>query len=206
MTDTAKPPKSRNREATRAALLEAARLTLAEQGFQAFGVNAVARQAGCDKQLIYRYFGGLDGLLEAMGADVATWLGAPPAIVPGATYGDWVANLAQAYLAALRANPLLQKIILWELSAAPQSLAPLTQARSRAMMQWMAAARGALVMPPDAGLINAVLIAAIQQFVLSSTASGAFSGLPLRTDEDWQRVEAGLRMLITRLYPTDHIV
>ncbi|ESQ90628.1 hypothetical protein ABAC460_09065 [Asticcacaulis sp. AC460] len=194
-------PRTRNREATHAALLEAAKVTLAEQGFQNFGVNAVARQAGCDKQLIYRYFGGLDGLLEAMGGDVATWLGAPPVAVPGATYGEWAANLADAYLTALRANPLLQKLILWELSAAPGTLAPLTQARSRAMMQWVMAARGELVMPPDAGLINAVLIAAIQQFVLSAAVSGNFSGLPLRDDTDWNRLRTGLRQLIRRLYP-----
>jgi AcrR family transcriptional regulator len=194
-------PRTRNREATRAALLEAAKLTLAEHGFQNFGVNVVARQAGCDKQLIYRYFGGLDGLLEAMGGDVATWLGTPPTPVPGTTYGEWAANLADAYLTALRANPLLQKLILWELSAAPGTLAPLTQARSRAMMQWVMAARGDLVMPPDAGLINAVLIAAIQQFVLSAAVSGSFSGLPLRDDTDWDRLRAGLRDLILRLYP-----
>ncbi|ESQ73581.1 TetR/AcrR family transcriptional regulator [Asticcacaulis sp. AC402] len=194
-------PRIRNREATHAALLEAAKVTLAEHGFQNFGVNAVARQAGCDKQLIYRYFGGLEGLLEAMGGDVATWLGAPPVATEGATYGEWAANLADAYLTALRANPLLQKLILWELSAAPGKLAPLTQARSRAMMQWVVAARGDLVMPADAGLINAVLVAAIQQFVLSAAVSGNFAGLPLRDDADWDRLGAGLRSLVQRLYP-----
>ena len=133
--------------------------------------------------------------------DVATWLGAPPTPVPGTKYGEWAANLADAYLTALRANPLLQKLILWELSAAPGTLAPLTQARSRAMMQWVTAARGDLVMPPDAGLINAVLVAAIQQFVLSAAVSGSFSGLPLRDDSDWDRLRAGLRQLVQRLYP-----
>lgn len=194
---TARP---RNREATRSVLLDAARKTLAEHGFQVFGVNAVARQAGCDKQLIYRYFGGLDGLLAAMGEDVALWLGDAPAIAPGASYGDWIADMADAYLMALRANPLLQKIILWELSAAPGSLEPLTTARSRAMMVWMAAARGQLTPPPDAGLINATVIAAIQTFVLSAASSGNFSGLPLKQDTDWDRLRTGLRTLIARLY------
>lgn len=32
-------------------------------GFTKIGVNRIANQAGCDKVLIYRYFGGLDGLL-----------------------------------------------------------------------------------------------------------------------------------------------
>ncbi len=101
---------------------------------------------------------------------------------------------------ALRANPLLQKIILWELSAAPGSLRPLTEARSRAMMAWMAAARGQLVPPPEAGLINVTVIAAIQHFVLSAASTGAFSGLPLKGEGDWDRLRAGLRMMIGRLY------
>lgn len=196
----AMPPKTRNREATRAALLDAAKQTLAEQGFQNFGVNAVARQAGCDKQLIYRYFDGLDGLLAAMGEDVALWLGEAPAIRHGDSYGDWIAAMADAYLMALRGNPLLQKIILWELAAAPGSLKPLTEARGRAMMAWMAQARGRLTPPPEAGLINATIIAAIQTFVLSAASTGAFSGLPLKDDADWSRLRAGLRTLAGRLY------
>lgn len=197
MSDTIR---RRDKDATRAALLDAAKTVLAEDGFQAFGVNAVARKAGCDKQLLYRYFGGLDGLLEAIGADVATWLGnttPPPAMQ---TYADWIAHMADSYLTALRGNPLMQKIIIWELSAPPDKIAPLSQARGRAMMQWMAAARGSLEMPPGAGLFNAVMIAAIQQFVLSAASTGAFSGLPLRTDEDWDRVRGGLKAMAAKLY------
>lgn len=190
----------RDKDATRAGLLDAAKTVLAEEGFQAFGVNAVARKAGCDKQLLYRYFGGLEGLLEAIGADVATWLGTATPPVAADTYADWIAHMADAYLTALRGNALMQKIILWELSAPPDKIAPLSQARSRAMMQWMAAARGELAMPPGAGLFNAVLIGAIQQFVLSSAATGAFSGLPLRADEDWDRVRGGFRMMAAKLY------
>lgn len=190
----------RDKDATRAGLLDAARRVLAEDGFQAFGVNAIARAAGCDKQLIYRYFGGVDGLLEAIGGDIGGWIGAapPPA---AATYGEWIGEMADRYLMALRGNALLQKIIVWELSAPPEKIAPLSTARSRAMMQWMAAARGELVMPPGAGLFNAVIIAAIHQFVLSAAVSGAFSGLPLKTDDDWARVRLGLRDMAVRLYP-----
>jgi AcrR family transcriptional regulator len=62
---------TRNRARTEAAILAAAEMLLAERGFTAFGVNAIARAAGCDKQLIYRYFGGLDGLAEAIGRKLA---------------------------------------------------------------------------------------------------------------------------------------
>jgi AcrR family transcriptional regulator len=53
------------------AIIAAARAMLVEKGFGGWGVNAIARAAGCDKQLIYRYFGGLDGLAEALGVAIA---------------------------------------------------------------------------------------------------------------------------------------
>ncbi|MFN6986979.1 MAG: TetR/AcrR family transcriptional regulator, partial [Rhizobium oryzihabitans] len=64
----------KDRAATEKAIFNAARSLLAEEGFQGFGINAVARRAGCDKQLIYRYFGGLDGLIEAIGEDLGSWV------------------------------------------------------------------------------------------------------------------------------------
>ncbi len=64
---------ARDRYATRAAILESATTLVAQHGVGGFGVNALAQAAGCDKVLIYRYFGGLDGVLEAVGAERAVW-------------------------------------------------------------------------------------------------------------------------------------
>lgn len=196
--------RSRNREATRVALLDAAKIVLAEQGFQAFGINAVARQAGCDKQLIYRYFEGLEGLLEAIGQDVAQWIGvaADQGPWPDETYTGKMIRFADAYLVALRASPLMQKILLWELSAPAEQVRPLAEARGKAMFLWMKHARGDAIPPPgaDYALINASVVAIIHQMVLSSTASGSFSGLPLQSETDWQRLRDGLKAFIARLY------
>jgi AcrR family transcriptional regulator len=184
--------------------LEAAKAVLAEQGFQAFGINAVARQAGCDKQLIYRYFDGQAGLLEAIGQDVAQWIGqtADTGAPMDETYPERLARFADAYLLALRGNRLIQKILLWELSAPPEEVKPLVEARGKAMFLWMKQARGDALPPPgvDYALINASVVAIIHQMVLSSAVSGGFSGLPLQTDADWQRLRDGIRAMIGRLY------
>jgi len=52
-------------KATEKRLLEAVSKVIEEEGFTKIGINRIARQAQCDKVLIYRYFGGLDGLLVA---------------------------------------------------------------------------------------------------------------------------------------------
>ena len=38
---------------------------IAENGFEAIGVNAIANKSGVSKILIYRYFGSVEGLLAA---------------------------------------------------------------------------------------------------------------------------------------------
>jgi len=44
-----------------------------ENPFSGFGINAPARRYGFDKQLIFRDFGGLEGLIDAIGDDLAGW-------------------------------------------------------------------------------------------------------------------------------------
>ena len=49
---------------------------LEQDGFEKMGVNLVARRAGIDKVLIYRYFGSFDGLLSAFGESLGQLLAA----------------------------------------------------------------------------------------------------------------------------------
>ena len=65
--------KSRDREATRTRLIGAVGTLLSQEGFKGLGVNAVAREAGVDKVLIYRYFGGLQGLIVSFGREGNFW-------------------------------------------------------------------------------------------------------------------------------------
>lgn len=55
---------SRDRESTTLKIREAATSLLLREGFSGWGVNSIARAAGVDKVLVYRYFQSTDGLLE----------------------------------------------------------------------------------------------------------------------------------------------
>lgn len=203
---TAPPaPSTRDRPRTEALIRAAAREVLAETGFQGFGVNAVARRAHCDKQLIYRYFGGIEGLVDAIGADLATWIEdslAPDSALPPESYSQLSERLILGFLDAFRANRLIQQIALWELADPSPLVARLTQSRSAAMLRWMARARGDLSPPAgfDSAALNALLIAALQQLVLSGAATGSFAGLDLRSDADWMRVRAAAVRMIRAAY------
>lgn len=179
-------------------IVSAASEVLATQGFSDFGINVVARAAGCDKQLIYRYFGGLEGLVAAIGAQLgdrfARGLAAPePA---PRTYAELIEALLLGLFDLIRADPLLSNITAWELADPSPLVAPLVAARSAAIQRWLGEVRGTLAPPPgiDVAAVNALLIGGVQQLALAGARSDGFAGL--RLDEAGiTRVKAAIGLL-----------
>lgn len=183
-----------NREETTKRLIEAALAILSEQGFAAIGVNAVARRAGADKQLIYRYFNGLDGLMAAAGEAVAAGLSQALERAlqpPPADYGDLAARVAGALLDHARSDAMFRALRLMEAAAPSDATAAFRRARGAAMMQWVAEARKGLTPPPglDAPALNAVLVAAAEGAALLGTAGIGDS------PEDRARIDAALERI-----------
>ncbi len=61
------------REATEAALIDAFGRVVQRSGLRNVGVNEVIKEAGIGKSLLYRYFGGLPGLVAAWGEKNNVW-------------------------------------------------------------------------------------------------------------------------------------
>ncbi|AOG12514.1 TetR/AcrR family transcriptional regulator [Agrobacterium sp. RAC06] len=201
------PARTRDRQATEARILEAAQSILIAAGPSGFGVNAVAREAGIDKQLIYRYYGGMDGLLEALGIRLAEWwqeklmAGLPEK--PAASYGELIELLALRLLAIMRTEPLALQTLLWELTGSESFVKSLSASRARAYGTWMARVRGNLAPPEDvdAPAVNALLIAAISQITLAGRNADTIIGLPANDASTWDRVEQSIIRLIRGVYP-----
>lgn len=200
-------PPVRDRNATTARILRAASELLAESGFQNFGVNAVARRAGCDKQLIYRYFGGMDGLVDAIGVALAGWVEEKMPENGGSgfllTYGDLVERLLLLFMEALRDDPLMKKIIAWEVSENSPQVRRLSEARSKALALWIERVRGSMRAPKgvDPFAVNALLIGAVQHVVIAAEAAKGFAGVELATEKDWDRIGQAIRKLVRGVYP-----
>lgn len=191
---------SRNKDETRARLVEAALQIAAAEGFPALGVNAVARQAQADKQLIYRYFGSLDGLLAAAGQAVAERLALALEAVglPQVdTYAARMEGLALALLAVLRADPTYRQLRLMEASAPSSATEALRLARGRTLGQWMATARGDLRPPVgvDSGAANALIIAAVEGLAILGPV-----GLDPDQPDTPGRLDHALRAMCRGLY------
>ncbi|TDC96226.1 TetR/AcrR family transcriptional regulator [Saccharopolyspora aridisoli] len=100
---------SRNAEATKARIFQAATTEFAEHGIAGARVDRIAKQAQANKQLIYAYFGSKDALfsavLEAAMAELAAEVPIDGEDLPG-----YVDRLAAYHLA----NPHVLRLLMWE--------------------------------------------------------------------------------------------
>jgi len=198
-----RPAATRDKDATKARLIDAVGLLLASEGFGTLGVNAVASQAGVDKVLIYRYFGGMPGLLAAFGTSADFW----PSIEE--VLGDeqwetlpmgerWAAGLIR-YAQALRKRPITQEILAWELIEQNELCQILRDSRAQWFEELMTH------FPDDQDETDADLVAtillivgAIHYFVVAGRLQTEFSGLPIATDSQWTEINAVIESICAK--------
>src|SRR4051812_35854570 len=101
--------RERNPERSRARLLEAALEEFADKGYAGARVDAIARRAGLNKQLISHHFGGKEGLYRAV---MESRLGRPGGELAGAEL-ELPGALAALYDRA-SSDPQWARIVLWE--------------------------------------------------------------------------------------------
>lgn len=191
---TREAPRLRDRLATRERVLEAVGRLLARDGFASLGVNAVAREAGVDKVLIYRYFGGLEALLEAWGRTCvlgAKGVGDSDAVRAATTVEEKAASFLGRYVRDLRANPEALEVMRWELvedNLLTRRLAEVREAAGFAELRELGVAPG-IAAQIDLPAVAAILTAGILHLALRARSAPEWLGVPLRSDEGWVRIE-----------------
>ncbi|AQR60345.1 hypothetical protein BZG35_00745 [Brevundimonas sp. LM2] len=204
MPEVPSAPRPRDRPATEAAIVAAAERLLLRDGWTSLNVNTLAAEAGVDRKLVYRYFDGVEGVVEALAGRLDLWLGEtlaarPPVAAP--TYRAFARELLLAYLDALRSRPLILRLVAWELSQDTPLLRRLEAARSAVMQRWTVSRRPDLALPPhgDVVALNVVLLAAVQHLALAASIRGGFAGVVL-DDAGWRRIETAIDHMLAA-YP-----
>ena len=180
---------SRNRLKTEQRLLEALAAILLEQGYPAVGVNAVARRAGCDKVLIYRYFGGMDELLLAFAETTPMWWEVDEIITESAAdcaeiaLPEYLQTLLGRYVEALEARPLALEIMAWEMSEQNNLTNHLARIRGERGMELVKRIRAYYRQPNiDIGGILGVFGAAVNYLVIRTRKQSQ----QYKTEEWWR--------------------
>ena len=195
---------SRDREATRARILAAAESLIVREGVGAARVNAIAAEAGVDKVLIYRYFGGRGELLRALARERRLWP-APTDGPAGSDHPRGIAlDLTEMLLAAarqLRRTPLARRAAAWSLESSDEFAREFAAARDEGARAITATLRARYRLPPfvDLDALVALLTAASTHLALQAGAAAPFATLDLHRDTDWKRAERALLQTIQAL-------
>jgi len=175
-------------------LLEAVSHIIENDGFTKIGVNRIASRARCDKVLIYRYFGGLDGLLVewAKRHDYYSF-----------AYSEFIDTIKQSekedirqivkdvlfrQLHYLKDNVLMQQLLIWELSG-HSSFKGILEERERIGYKLQEELNKSLDIGDDNDMSVAIIISAINYIVLFTRQYHKLNGIDFSKPEAWSRME-----------------
>ena len=184
----------RDSEETKSRILDALARIIVRDGLGAVGVNSLSREAGCDKVLIYRYFGDLDGVYRAYAERGDIWHTTEELLAgidPAETSLPYaIKRCLRNHALGIRRRPLTIAVLAAELSERTPLVTALESVRERranALTAWLAKHYEA---PPglDFPAIGLLLSAAINYLATRARHTRVMSGVPIKTDADWERL------------------
>ena len=188
-------------------LLIAVSQIIENEGFSKIGVNKIAKQAKCDKVLIYRYFGGLEGLLAAWAKDNDFYTLAYQAYserVTKAESSEDIIKLTQTVLLKqlnfLRTNKLMQELLAWELSG-NSTFRSIQDERERNGFKLQEELEKKLGKESkDVRMFITILIASINYIVLATRQYRIFNGIDFSNPEAWELFKQTIYKYIRALF------
>ena len=191
-------PKMGERENTEARILDAVGSILSRKGFSHLGINGIAREAGVDKVLIYRYFGGLQKLLRAYFSSRKYWPSTDDIIQTAGDHGADPAARAYAilrgYLRELKKSDAARQVLRGEIAGREDVSAKTAEERYRQGMELLDLLRGSA----GEGLTEmaALLSAGFTFLLLRRDVSSRYLGLDLHREETWERLENTIYLMV----------
>ncbi|EHK64699.1 TetR/AcrR family transcriptional regulator [Achromobacter arsenitoxydans] len=192
------------RENTERLILQALEAQILETGMGGVGINAIAKRAGVSKELIYRYFDGMPGLMLAWMQEQDFWTRNPGLLAADEssqrTPGELVLSMLRAQIDALASNETLREVRRWELIERNEVSAPLAERRERAARGFIDRVDG-LAPDVDMPAVVSVMLAGVLYLMLRAKTESHFLGVPLRTPEGWDRINGALEHLVAQGFP-----
>jgi AcrR family transcriptional regulator len=162
----------------------------------------VAREAGVDKVLVYRYFGGVPQLLSALASQRPLWPTFEEVIGTNALgAADLSAEeLAFRFLAGLvrelRQRPLSLAILRAELVEQNTLTRELSRAREKWADDMLEYLQSAGVSADSVAPVAAILSAGLLHLLLNPALADAFGSVDLKHEDGWKKMEEAVRRMV----------
>ena len=176
-------------------LLEAVSRVIEDEGFTKIGINRIARQAQCDKVLIYRYFGGLDGLLVAWAKQYDFYSFAYSEFInqieqaETSNLGEIIKAVLLKQLEYLKDNQLMQELYVWELSGNSSFRAIQVEREKNGYKLQLELEKRLGDSCRDCNFHITNIIAAIYHIILFTRQYNMFNGIDFSKPEAWDELK-----------------
>ena len=193
----------RNRAKTTQRIVEALEEVISERGLEGVGVNRIAEKANVSKVLIYRYFGGMEGLLEyyvKMGKLFPVFT---PAILDqirplhdSDVARIWYRQVIQTYryFRTFKAAREVLKASVIENDSIAETTAKAQDEEMTRLVSQLSFVKGA-----DTQAISAVVLGAMTYLTIMAQNDRTMIGIDLRSEEGWQRIESAIKTIYISL-------
>ena len=193
----------RNRAKTTQRIVEALEDVIAERGLEGVGVNRVAEKANVSKVLIYRYFGGMEGLMEyyvKMGklfpAFTPTLLDQIRPLHESDVARIWYRQVIQTYryFRTFKAAREVLKASVMENDSIAETTARAQDEELTRLVNQLSFTKGA-----DTQAISAVILGAMTYLTIMAQNDHSMISIDLRSEEGWQRIENAIKTIYISL-------
>ncbi len=193
--------KKRDRERTKGRILKAVGKVIEKYGTKKVGVNLIAREADVNKVLIYRYFGGVDGLMEQYvkaGEYTSTssheFIDGLEKPAPDKRAKVWTDLLTTA-MKDLRERKATRDLIRWEIGLGKAVLTDVRNDTGARMIEKV----GALPNYKDTNALVALLMGGIYHVAVSADYRDKMMDVDLQSEEGFKRLETVVGDIIEAL-------
>jgi AcrR family transcriptional regulator len=199
----------KNKEQTKRKLVEAVGHVFKTDSYNGLGVNRVARIAGVNKKLIYRYFGSFENLVEAYVTETDYWIAfarhmaAFDAGLGNGDIGDFIGKILIRQFDYFKGHPEMQQLILWELSTDSALMRSIHRTRELMGQQFFAIADPHLKdNAVNFRAVAALLVGGIYYTILHTRHNGGmFSDIDLSTAGGQSDLKNAIGHIIRSSFP-----
>lgn len=189
--------KERDRDNTEERLIGAVGELIIEVGFENLGINQVAKHAGFSKNLIYRYFDSLDGLIYAYMKKHDFWLNTPLEQPDISDIKGYLKAFYRREIAEYRGNIVLKRLKRWELSSDKDFVVEIRAQREKNGVQFMEMMSGfAKIDKEQLQAISTLMDAGISYLAIFEDNCRMYNGIDIQSDKGWEQIIKGIDTLI----------
>ena len=189
--------KERDREQSEEKLIHAVGELIEEVGFENLGINQVAKRAGFSKNLIYRYFESLDGLIYAYMKRHDFWVNLNMQQPESSDVKAYLKAFYRREIAEYRGNIILKRLRRWELSTNKDFVIEIRAQREKNGVLFLEMiSQFARIDKQHIQAVSTLVDAGIAHLALLEDNCQMYNGIDIQSDKGWQQITEGIDALI----------